>query len=125
MGISCFVASLNNRGAYEPGYIYFHGEAAPNNPGSSHYQGSTIILRHITFSRTPLDELSVRPRDPYLTHNTHKRETSMTPAGFELIILVRNINKKVMMAQTETSTTWNVNYCFDAFITGFYKILTQ
>jgi len=34
--------------------------------------------RRITFGRTPLDEWSARPRDPYLTtHDTHSRQTSM------------------------------------------------
>jgi hypothetical protein len=34
--------------------------------------------------KTPLDEGSVRRRDLYLTtHNIHKRQTSMTAAGFE------------------------------------------
>jgi hypothetical protein len=33
----------------------------------------------------PLDEWSVRRRNLYLTtHNTHRREKSMPPAGFEL-----------------------------------------
>jgi len=37
-----------------------------------------------TLGRTPLDEWSARRRDPYLiTHNTHKRQISMHPAGFE------------------------------------------
>ena len=37
-----------------------------------------------TFGRTPLDEWSVRCRDLYLTtHNTHNRQISMPPAGFE------------------------------------------
>ena len=36
--------------------------------------------------RTPLDELSARRRDLYLTtHNTHNR-TSMPPVGFETTI---------------------------------------
>jgi hypothetical protein len=39
---------------------------------------------HNTVGRTPLDELSARRRDIYLTtHNTHKRQTSIPPAGFE------------------------------------------
>jgi hypothetical protein len=39
---------------------------------------------HTTLGRTPLDERSARRRDLYLTtHNTHKRQTSMPPAGFE------------------------------------------
>ena len=44
----------------------------------------TITLRHTTLGRTPLDEGSARGRDLCLTtHNTHKRQTSMPPAGFE------------------------------------------
>jgi len=40
--------------------------------------------RRITVGRTPLDEWSARHRDPYLTtHNTHNRQTSMSPVGFE------------------------------------------
>ena len=40
--------------------------------------------RRTTFGRTPLDEWEARCTDLYLTtHNTHKRETSMPPAGFE------------------------------------------
>jgi hypothetical protein len=37
-----------------------------------------------TVCRTPLDEESARRRGLYLTtHNTHNRQTSMSPAGFE------------------------------------------
>ena len=37
-----------------------------------------------TFGRTPLDKWSARRRDHYLTtHNTHKRKTTLPPAGFE------------------------------------------
>ena len=40
--------------------------------------------RRSTVGRTPLDELSVRRRDLYLTtHSTHNRQTSMPPVGFE------------------------------------------
>ena len=46
-----------------------------------------ITLRHTTLGRTPLDERSARRRDFYLTiHNTHNRQASMPPAGFELTI---------------------------------------
>jgi len=39
--------------------------------------------RRISVDRTPLDELSARRRDLYLTtHNTHNRQTSMSPVGF-------------------------------------------
>jgi len=40
--------------------------------------------RRTTVSRTPLDEWSARRRDLYLTtHNTHNRQASMHPVGFE------------------------------------------
>jgi hypothetical protein len=46
-------------------------------------------IRHTTLGRTPLDEGPARRRDLYLTTcNTHKRQTSMPPVGFEPTILV-------------------------------------
>ena len=56
-----------------------------------HLVGQSLIVDasrsnsgHITLSRTPLDESSEQRRDLYsTTHNTHKRRTSMPPAGFE------------------------------------------
>ena len=40
--------------------------------------------RHSTVGRTPLDEWSARHRDLYLTtHDTHNRQISMPPVGFE------------------------------------------
>jgi len=40
--------------------------------------------RRTTFGRTPLDERSARRRDLSLTtHNTHSRQTSLSPVGFE------------------------------------------
>jgi len=40
--------------------------------------------RRTTAGRTPLEESSVRRRDLYLTpHNTHNRQTSIPPVGFE------------------------------------------
>ena len=39
---------------------------------------------HTTVGRTPLNEWAVCRRDLYLTtHNTHNRQTSMPPVGFE------------------------------------------
>jgi hypothetical protein len=68
-------------------YIYlcvcvceFHGASAPSGPGSPHYRGSTITLRHNILGRTPLDEWSALHRDLYLTtYKTHRRQTSMPP----------------------------------------------
>jgi len=43
--------------------------------------------RHTTVGRTPMGEWPARRRDLYLTtHNTHNRQTSMPPAGFETTI---------------------------------------
>jgi len=43
-----------------------------------------ITLRHTTLGRTPLDEWPALCRYLYLTaHNTHNRQASMRPAGFE------------------------------------------
>jgi len=42
------------------------------------------IQRRTTVDRTRLDEWSARRRDLYITtHNTHNRQTSMPPVGFE------------------------------------------
>jgi hypothetical protein len=54
--------------------------AAPSGPRPPHCQGFAITLRHTTFDRTPLDELSARCRDIYLTTRaTHKRQTYRHP----------------------------------------------
>ena len=46
--------------------------------------------RRTIFNSTPTDEWSFRRRDLYLiTHKSHKRQTSMPPAGFEQTIQAR------------------------------------
>ena len=63
--------------------------------------------RRTTVGRTPLDEWSARCRDLYLTtHNTHNRQTSMPPAGFELTISAgeRPQTYALDRAVTETGT---------------------
>jgi hypothetical protein len=55
---------------------------------SSRFHGHTL-LRHTTVGRTTLGEGPARRRDLYLTtHNTHNRQTSMPPVGFEPTIPV-------------------------------------
>jgi hypothetical protein len=67
--------------------LFPHSITAPSGPGPPHYRGFTITLRHTTLGRKPLDEWSAPCRDLYLTtHNTHKRQTSITPAGLETTI---------------------------------------
>jgi hypothetical protein len=64
-----------------------NGATTPSGPWPSLCWGFAITLRHITLGRTPLDEWSARRKDLYLTiHNTHKKQTSMPPAGFESTI---------------------------------------
>ena len=49
-----------------------------------HHVTSSLTQRRTTVGRTPLDERSARRRDPYLTtHDTHNRQISMPPVGFE------------------------------------------
>jgi len=80
----------------------------PCGPGALHYRDFTITPRHThththppthphthTYShararsRVPLDKWSALRRDLYLTtHNTHRRRTSLRPAGFEPAIPV-------------------------------------
>jgi len=57
-----------------------------------------------TFGSTSLDEGSARRRNLYLTtHNTHKRQTSMPPVGFETAIPV---------------SEWPQAYALDRAVTG-------
>ena len=64
-----------------------HATTAPSGSGPPHYRGLKITLRHTTLSRTPRNEGSARRREFYLTtHNTHKRKTAITLAGFESAI---------------------------------------
>jgi len=66
--------------------LFYNGVTAPSGPRPPHYRGFMITFGHSTVGRTPLDELSVRRRELYLTtHNTH--ETGIhAPTGFEPII---------------------------------------
>jgi hypothetical protein len=60
------------------------GATAHSGPGPPQCRPFTITLRHTTLGRAPLYEWSACRRDFHLTtHNTHKRQTSMPPPGFE------------------------------------------
>jgi hypothetical protein len=60
--------------------------------------------RHTTVGRTTLDEGSARRRGLYLTttRNTHKRQTSMPPVGFEPTILASERPKTHALDRTAT-----------------------
>ena len=84
---------------------------APRGSEPPHYRGITITLKRTTLSRTPLDGWSARRRDLYLTtHSTHKKQTSMTPAGFE---------------PTFPATEWPKTHSLDCVVTGIGEFLYQ
>jgi len=54
----------------------------------STFRSLEVTLRHTILGNIPLDMWSAFHRDFYLTtHNTHKRQTTMLPEGFEPAIL--------------------------------------
>ena len=62
-----------------------------------------------TVGRTPLDEWSARHRDFYLTtHNTHNRQTSMPPVGFEPTI---SAGKQPQTYALDCAATGTGSYC--------------
>ena len=66
--------------------------------------------RRTTVGRTPLDEWSARRRDLYLTtHNTHNRQTSMLPVGFEHTISAGERPQTYALDRAATGTgDWNI-----------------
>ena len=61
--------------------------------------------RRATVGRTPLDECSIHRRDLYLTtHNTHNRQTSMPPVGFEPTIAAGERPKTYAVDRAATGT---------------------
>ena len=56
----------------------------------------------------PLDESSARHRDLYLTpHNTHNRQTSMTPEGFEPTIPANELLQTHALDRAATGIKYN------------------
>ena len=61
--------------------------------------------RRTTVGRTALDEWSARRRDLYLTtHNTHNRQTSMPPVGFEPTISAGDRTQTYALDRAATGT---------------------
>jgi hypothetical protein len=67
------------------GIVFIEGHIFLFHGATTHSGSWSPNCRNITIGRTPLDEWSARSSDLYL-HNTHKRQTSMPPAGFEAAI---------------------------------------
>ena len=71
--------------------FFYHDATALVGQGLLSKDSRSHTVRSTTLARTPLEEWSVRYRDLYLTtHNTHKRQTSLLPAGFKLTIPASN-----------------------------------
>jgi hypothetical protein len=67
---------------------------------------------HTTVGRTPLDEWSAHCRDLYLkTHNTHNRQTSMPPVGFEPMISAGKWPQTYILDRVATGVGNKVVYC--------------
>jgi len=65
--------------------------------------------RRTTFGRSPLDEWSARRRDLYLKiHNTHNRQTSMPPVGFEPTISAGERPQTYAFDRAATGTRCNI-----------------
>jgi hypothetical protein len=95
-----------NRSVHTGSYFFFSMARQP-------YMGLGLLVssrfhdhthfRHTTVGRTHLDEGPARRRDLYLTtHNTHKRQTSMPPMGFDPTILVSERPKTHALDRTVT-----------------------
>ena len=64
--------------------LFFFFAQHPPPPQWARSSSFTRFLDHTQPRNTPLDEWSVRRRDLYMTTlNTHNRQTSMPPVGFE------------------------------------------
>ena len=82
---------MTGRNMYEEYCLFiclFLGRQPPPTPQWARTSSFARFLDHTqrrtTVGRTPLDELSARRRDLYLTtHNIHNRHTSPPPVGFE------------------------------------------
>jgi hypothetical protein len=80
--VKCISEALHPLGRYK--FSFSSGTTAPSGPGPPHYGGFTITLRHTTLGRISLAKGLARCTDLYMTtHNTHKKQTSMSPTGFE------------------------------------------
>jgi len=86
-------------------YLFFCGAATQWGSWPPHAWGFLDhTQRRTTVGRTPLDWWSVRRRYVYLTtHNTHNRQTSMPPVGFE---------------PTVSASEWPQTYILDRAATG-------
>ena len=77
-------------------------------------QGFVItLIGQTTLGRTPVNEWSAQCRELSLTtHNTHKRQTSMPPAGFKLTIPASKRTLTYTLDCMVTRISYTKPYCF-------------
>jgi len=84
---------------------FYLAQQPPVGQGSTFTKFLDHIQRRTTVGRTPLDEGSARRRDLYLTaYNTHNRQTSILPVGFEPTIPASERPQTYTLDRTATGT---------------------
>ena len=126
-GIVAGIRMLSNYSACSATYSIFFLHNSPQWAMASLF---TKFLDHTqrrtTVGRTPLDEGSARRRVLYLTtHNTHNRQTSMSPVGFERTASAGEWPQTYALdrAATHTSPLQYLNKGGKDYFTG--RLLTQ
>ena len=101
-------------------------------PNASHGLIFEVFVDHTqrrtTVGRTPLDEWSAHRRDLYLTtHNTHNRQTSMPPVGFEPTISAgeRPQTHALDRAATGTGKLYITSHNTSLYYTRAPSVITQ
>ena len=88
-------------------YVFVFGATAPPPAvqGLIIHEVSRSQTTCTTVGRTSLEKRSARRRDLYLTtHNTHKRQTSMPPVGFEPTFLLDERPQTYALDRAATGT---------------------
>ena len=87
------------------GYFFVVAEHPPSGHIPPHFLSFNITMSHTTLCRFALDERSVRRRDLYLkTHNTHNRQISIPPVGFEPTVLAGELPQTNALDRAVTGT---------------------
>jgi hypothetical protein len=113
-------------------YYYF---LWPCSPAQDMVSSFTRVLDHTPrrapVGRTPPEKWSARRRDLYLiTHNTHNRQTSMSPVGFEPTIATRtgrvcdNISLNYDIFQPEIVEKTNIHFILYIFCVRYLFFTT-
>ena len=101
----------------------------PSEVRHPHRRGFMVTLRHTAFGRTPLVEWQTRRRYLYVTtYNTHKRQISIPPGGFEPTILSteRPQTRTLDRVSTGTGLLRRIHYVFLQFLNfHFYRAILQ